>query len=193
MTPEITSPLHAFCSPQPWIYTHCQWTRSASNYCTINTSAKTGRNARKINTYKITRLKTAQNQHLQKNRGAGMRIRWLSVTANSHARSRRARILPQVGDSGLEIPLPGLSQRRKGRGESMSHHYSGPNFGFPHGDARLNFTDLYAFPKPGGIPTAIRSPMSPTGCLSRPPRAERRPRRFVTTRRRAPRIQEKRY
>jgi hypothetical protein len=30
----------------------------------------------------------------------------------------------------------------------MSHHYSGPNFGFPHGDARLDFTDLYAFPKP---------------------------------------------
>jgi hypothetical protein len=31
----------------------------------------------------------------------------------------------------------------------MSHHYSGPEFGFPHGDARLDFTDLYAFPKPG--------------------------------------------
>jgi hypothetical protein len=31
----------------------------------------------------------------------------------------------------------------------MSHHYSGPNFGFPLGDARLDFTDLYAFPKPG--------------------------------------------
>ena len=31
----------------------------------------------------------------------------------------------------------------------MSHHYSGPNFGFPDGDARLDFTDLYAFPKPG--------------------------------------------
>jgi hypothetical protein len=31
----------------------------------------------------------------------------------------------------------------------MSHHYSGPNFGFPHGDARLNLADLYAFPKPG--------------------------------------------
>ena len=27
--------------------------------------------------------------------------------------------------------------------------YAGPNFGFPHGDARLNLTDLYAFPKPG--------------------------------------------
>lgn len=31
----------------------------------------------------------------------------------------------------------------------MSNHYSGPNFGFPRGDARLDFTDLYAFPKPG--------------------------------------------
>ena len=31
----------------------------------------------------------------------------------------------------------------------MSHHYSGPEFGFPHGDARLDLTDLYAFPKPG--------------------------------------------
>src|SRR5262249_41665335 len=31
----------------------------------------------------------------------------------------------------------------------MSHHYSGPNFGFRCGDARLDLTDLYAFPKPG--------------------------------------------
>jgi hypothetical protein len=31
----------------------------------------------------------------------------------------------------------------------MSHHYSGPNIGFPRGDARLDLTDLYAFPKPG--------------------------------------------
>ena len=31
----------------------------------------------------------------------------------------------------------------------MSHHYSGPNLAFPGGDARLDFTDLYAFPKPG--------------------------------------------
>ena len=30
----------------------------------------------------------------------------------------------------------------------MSHHYSGPNSGFPRGDARLDFTDLYAFPSP---------------------------------------------
>lgn len=31
----------------------------------------------------------------------------------------------------------------------MSHHYSGPHFGFPCGDARLDLTDIYAFPKPG--------------------------------------------
>src|SRR5262245_42631531 len=37
----------------------------------------------------------------------------------------------------------------------MSHHYSGPDFGFPHGDARLDFTDLYAFPKPGDSDKSI--------------------------------------
>src|SRR5262245_5001809 len=31
----------------------------------------------------------------------------------------------------------------------MSHHSSGPDFRFPHGDARLDMTDFYAFPKPG--------------------------------------------
>jgi hypothetical protein len=54
----------------------------------------------------------------------------------------------------------------------MSHHYSGPDFGFPHGDARLDFTDLYAFPKPGEAdksilimnvhPSAVVSPPGPT-------------------------------
>ena len=37
----------------------------------------------------------------------------------------------------------------------MSHHYSGPDFGFPHGDARLDFTDLYAFPDPGDSSKSI--------------------------------------
>jgi hypothetical protein len=37
----------------------------------------------------------------------------------------------------------------------MSHHFSGPNFGFPRGDARLDFTDLYAFPKPGDAGKSI--------------------------------------
>jgi hypothetical protein len=31
----------------------------------------------------------------------------------------------------------------------MSDHYSGPGFAFAYGDARLDFTDLYAYPKPG--------------------------------------------
>ena len=37
----------------------------------------------------------------------------------------------------------------------MSHHYSGPNLVFPRGDARLDFTDLFAFPKPGDPSTSI--------------------------------------
>jgi hypothetical protein len=37
----------------------------------------------------------------------------------------------------------------------MSHHYSGPDFGFPRGDARLDLTDLYAFPKPGDARKSI--------------------------------------
>ena len=37
----------------------------------------------------------------------------------------------------------------------MSHHASGPNFGFPRGDARLDMTDLYAFTKPGNPAKSI--------------------------------------
>ncbi|HXN49308.1 MAG TPA: DUF4331 family protein [Bryobacteraceae bacterium] len=37
----------------------------------------------------------------------------------------------------------------------MSHHYSGPDYGFPHGDARLDLTDVYAFPKPGAAGKSI--------------------------------------
>src|SRR5712671_1777976 len=54
----------------------------------------------------------------------------------------------------------------------MSHHYSGPDFGFPYGDARLDLTDLYAFPKPGEAdksilimnvhPSAVVNPPGPT-------------------------------
>ena len=54
----------------------------------------------------------------------------------------------------------------------MSHHYSGPDFGFPNGDARLDLTDLYAFPKPGDAgksilimdvhPSAVWKPPGPT-------------------------------
>jgi hypothetical protein len=54
----------------------------------------------------------------------------------------------------------------------MSHHYSGPSFGFPRADARLDFTDLYAFPKPrdagksilimNAHPSAVVNPPGPT-------------------------------
>jgi hypothetical protein len=75
----------------------------------------------------------------------------------------------------------------------MSHHYSGPDFGFPHGDARLDLPDLYAFPKPGEAgrsilimnvhPSALVNPPRPTTAepfrwrhdpdFGRPPRCER--------------------
>src|SRR6516225_10495245 len=61
--------------------------------------------------------------------------------------------------------------RRREKG-TMSHHYSGPDFGFPRGDARLDFTDLYAFPKPSNAtksilvmnvhPSAVVNPLGPT-------------------------------
>jgi hypothetical protein len=35
----------------------------------------------------------------------------------------------------------------------MSRYYSDPDFGFPHGDARLDLTD--AFPKPGEADKSI--------------------------------------
>jgi len=37
----------------------------------------------------------------------------------------------------------------------MSHHFSFPDWGFPNGDARLDLTDLYAFPKPGDAGKSI--------------------------------------
>ena len=37
----------------------------------------------------------------------------------------------------------------------MSHHYSGVDFGFPLGDARLDFCDLYACPKPDDASRSI--------------------------------------
>jgi len=39
--------------------------------------------------------------------------------------------------------------------DPMSHHYSGPDFGFPRGDPRLDLTDLYAFPKPGDASKSV--------------------------------------
>jgi hypothetical protein len=37
----------------------------------------------------------------------------------------------------------------------MSHHYSGPDIGFPHGDARLDLTDVFAFPAPASSGKSI--------------------------------------
>jgi hypothetical protein len=37
----------------------------------------------------------------------------------------------------------------------MAHHYSGPDFSFPHGDARVDHCDLFAFPAPDGEPRSI--------------------------------------
>src|ERR1700712_4145608 len=58
----------------------------------------------------------------------------------------------------------------------MSHHYSGPEYGFPHGDARLDLTDLYAFPKPGDASKSIvimnvhpSVSVSPPGLTTREP------------------------
>ena len=48
---------------------------------------------------------------------------------------------------------PGYLER--GEDDPMSHHYSGPDFGFPYGDARLDLTDLYAFLKPGDAGKSI--------------------------------------
>ena len=63
----------------------------------------------------------------------------------------------------------------------MSYHYSGPDFGFPHGDARLDLTDLYAFGKfgePGKSilimnvhPSAGVNPTGPTTAEPFAPRA----------------------
>lgn len=54
----------------------------------------------------------------------------------------------------------------------MSHHYSGADFGFPLDDARLDFCDLFAFPKPGAPdrsvlimdvhPSKVLDPAGPT-------------------------------
>jgi pimeloyl-ACP methyl ester carboxylesterase len=43
----------------------------------------------------------------------------------------------------------------------MSHHYSGPAFRFPHEDGRLDFSDLYAFPKAGDAPFRTSSTKAP--------------------------------
>jgi hypothetical protein len=58
---------------------------------------------------------------------------------------------------------PGWSEEVK----DMSHHYSGPNFGFPSGDARLDLTDIYAFPSPlRGKTSILVLNAHPSTCLT---------------------------
>jgi uncharacterized protein DUF4331 len=37
----------------------------------------------------------------------------------------------------------------------MGHHYSGPDFSFPHGDPRVDHADLFAFPAPEGTARSV--------------------------------------
>jgi hypothetical protein len=63
-----------------------------------------------------------------------------------------SQVRDRIGNPTFDLDL---SLKTKILGEAMSHHYSGPDFGFPHGDACLDFTDLYAFPKPGDASKSI--------------------------------------
>jgi hypothetical protein len=55
------------------------------------------------------------------------------------------------GENGRACNMPAEKQRSL----SMSHHYSGPDFGFPLGDARLDLTDVYVFPAPGDATRSV--------------------------------------
>ncbi len=61
----------------------------------------------------------------------------------------------------------------------MSHHASGPNFGFPRDDARLDMTDLYAFAKPGDPDKSILILNVHPSFRLDSPRMESRLRQFV--------------
>src|SRR5215207_6909641 len=37
----------------------------------------------------------------------------------------------------------------------MAHHYSGPDFSFPHGDPRVDHCDLFAFPSPDATSRSV--------------------------------------
>jgi hypothetical protein len=79
-------------------------------------------------------------------------------------------------DAGARIGFPrigaNLTRVLRAGATIVSHHYSGPDFGFPRGDARLDLTDLYAFPKPGdpgrsilimnAHPSSSLNPIAPT-------------------------------
>src|SRR4051812_37833694 len=47
---------------------------------------------------------------------------------------------------------------------TLSHHYSGPDASFPRGDARLDLTDVFAFPGVAGKSTLIMN-VHPAVCI----------------------------
>src|SRR5262249_10001063 len=84
--------------------------------------------------------------------------------------------LPQSGRCRKQAGIPRGSARQQAalsiqreRSKAMSHHYSGPDFGFPRGDARLDFTDLYVFPKPGNASKSSRVRTVPPSAVVTPP------------------------
>src|SRR5258708_3599034 len=84
--------------------------------------------------------------------------RWSCATACCSGCCRGTsvrRSLHRQGGMVLALDSSVTSSSNTGEGLSMSHHYSAPDWGFPHGDARLDFTDLYAFPKPGDARKSI--------------------------------------
>jgi hypothetical protein len=79
----------------------------------------------------------------------------------------------------VNAPAPYIDQ-----GAGMSHHYAGPDFSFPHGDAHLNLSDLLAFPKPGDASTTVlimdAHPSVGVNPLGRPRTSPARPRRSMS-------------
>ncbi|MEY2608310.1 MAG: hypothetical protein QOH31_6164, partial [Verrucomicrobiota bacterium] len=93
------------------------------------------------------------------------RRRFLAITAITIAAARFG--VTGFGESTVQQDNTGRSASDQGAAddarsnsithylEQMSHHYSGPDWGFPRGDPRLDLTDLYAFPKPGDAGKSI--------------------------------------
>ena len=75
-----------------------------------------------------------------------------SEPAGTYVQRQKQKIVP-FGSGNWSRSGASLLVHRKG--DSMSHHFSFPDSGFPNGDARLDLTDLYAFPKPGDAGKSI--------------------------------------
>src|SRR5215204_1647545 len=65
-------------------------------------------------------------------------------------RSTSERIQRPIGQ---RPSLAGVHDRRGGT--RMAHHYSGPDFSFPHGDPRVDHCDLFAFPSPDATSRSV--------------------------------------